>query len=224
MVKFSKEEQKVIDMCRAFYRSKVMPDMATKDIPIGDAIEFSHSKGEVIGDIPTHDIMYAIFSKIGIEFETNEVRQVRLAKERKEKIMAKRMGALDSEIAEKQADLKKAVRQKNIVEAQVKSLADEEESITVKESNAKKAQVAAEQVAAEKDKEIAQLKALLQKNENQKNLAEANTELSKGEEATLTAEPPAELTKEPPTEIIVEIPAEISEEKTIDELIEDLKE
>ena len=38
MVEFTKEEQQLINQCRPFYKSKIMPDTPIKDIPIGDAL------------------------------------------------------------------------------------------------------------------------------------------------------------------------------------------
>lgn len=237
MVEFSKEEQNIIDQCVPFYRGKIMPDTSLKEIKVGDAVEYCHSKGKFIAKPKEHDLMYSIFDKVGIEYETNEVRQARLKKERMEKIAKKRMGKMDSIITEKEAELKKAVKQKTIMEAEVKATTDKQEAITVKEANAQKAQQEAETKATameEKmkamEEQMKKMEALLQKGENEANLKDAAEELAKEEKAKL--EP--ELTKEPPAEVIIEEPPTViiepeikpepeKEEKTIDELIDTLK-
>lgn len=227
MVEFSKEEQNIINQCVPYYRGKIMSDTPLKEIKVGDAVEYCHSKGQFIAKPKEHDLMYSIFDKVGVEYETNEVRQARLKKERMAKIAEKRMGIADSIIAEKEAELKKAINQKTIMEAEVKSTTDKQEAITVKEVNAQKAQQEAEAKATameEKmkamEEQMKRMEVLLQKGENEANLKDAAEELAKEEKAKL--EP--ELTKEPPTEIAEPEPIpEAKEEKTIDELIETLK-
>lgn len=220
MVEFSKEEQNIIDQCVPFYRGKIMSDTPLKEINIGDAVEYCHSKGQFIARPKEHDLMYSIFDKVGVEYETNEVRQARLKKERMAKIAEKRMGVADSIIAEKEAELKKAIKQKTIMEAEVKATTDKQEAITVKESNAKKAQMEAEAKMKAMQWEMDNMKALLQKNKNETNLKSAAEELAKEEKAKI--EP--ELTKEPPAEIAEPEPIpETTKEKTIDELIDTLK-
>lgn len=231
ITEFSKEEQNIIDQCIPFYRVKIMPDTPLKEIEVGNAVEFSHSKGKFINNKKQHNLMYAIFDKLGIEYETNEVRQIRLKRERMQKISEKRMGHMDSLIAEKEAELKETKKQKEDIEANMKAMKEQEEGITTKEVNAKKAQVEAE-AEAEVMKtemeamkiEMEAMKALIRKQTNETNLKGAAKELAKEENAKL--EP--ELTKEPPAEVKTEEPPTIDiepekEEKTIDELIEGLK-
>ncbi len=218
MVDYSEEEAKMVKNCLNFYKVQVSPaapiDRDDPEVQL-EALEYCHSKRRFIDNSKQHDLMYAIMEKNGVEVESNVHRQARLAKERKIAIINKRRGALDAEIEEKKKELKDveaiAKQRKKELDAAVKN----EENISVKEANAKKAQAEAEAKMKAMQAEMEKMKALMQKNKNGEVLKEAAAELAKEEAAVLTKEPPTEI-KEPETS-----PA--SEEKTIDELIETLK-
>jgi len=251
MVEYSTEEKALVENCLNFYKKREFPEATIdRNDPKNHitALEYCHLKGEFIKTLKTHDLLYSILAKNGIETESNEARQARLAKERAEVIRAKRVELRKAAVEEAEKQVK---TKKEDLEKEKKAIADlvaKEKGINRKEAMAKKAQLEAERLAKEKDEEIEKLKALLQQKENEKALAEASGELAKEEEATIE---PEKIIKEPPAEIIEpeeigssseapisepvavakeDVPEEVPpvpepepKEKTIDELIEDLK-
>lgn len=229
MVDYTKEEGILVAKCIGYYRRQMLPD---DDIDKNDpqfvlaAIDYCHSIGQFIRNIKSHNLMYSIMEKNGEKVESNAVRQVRLAKERKQAVIDAKIGRLESEELAKKQELAKATAKKEAAKTEVKTLELREISISDKEVRAKLAQEKAEAIAKEQADEIARLKAELANKTDTNYLVEAMEELNKGEEAKLTVEPPKTVeVKEPPAEIKAPIgePIPVKKEKTVEELIEDLK-
>ena len=229
-VKYTKEEKLLVDGCFAFYKRNVYPDGPidkNDSAVLIAALEYCHSRGELIRSPQAHGLMNGILSKNGVEVESNEHRQARLKKERMIAIQNKRMGGIQENVEIKKKELADAIAAANLEEKRIKDAMESEEIISTKEASAKKAQEVAEAKADKVETEnkemkdqmkamqdqMKQMQALLQEKKNGEALKEVAVELAKGEKAELTKEPPAELTKEP----------EAKEEQTIEELIETLK-
>ncbi|GAF81555.1 unnamed protein product, partial [marine sediment metagenome] len=228
MVDYSEEEKALLDKCIGYYKGKVIPD---ENIDRNDprlhiaAVDYCHSYGQFVRTAKQHDLKDSILEKNGVAVESDEVRQIRLAKERLQKISDKRIDKLATIEAEKKAELQKAIEAKEAAKQKIKDAEARHKAISSKEARAKAAQQKAETIAKEQADEIKRLKAKLEKKKDVDYLAEAAAELAKGEEAKLTVDPPVEvITKEPPAEVAPIEPEPVKEEKTVDELIEDLKE
>lgn len=226
MVDYTIEERKLLNFCIPYFRKEIMPDTPIADIPVIDAMEFCHQIGRFVKGKRSHQLMNSIFEKNGMEVESNEKRQLRLAAGRKERIFAKRQGAIDELEVQKEKELaeiraRKALLSEKILAGKqaIMTVSDREERAIklAKEAN-ERTKKAEEELSAIK-KEMA--KAKTNRENNKKKLKDAAAELAKGEKASVVKEPPADVTpKEPPTEIVEpEVP---KEEKSIDELIEDL--
>ncbi|KKL80875.1 hypothetical protein LCGC14_2000410, partial [marine sediment metagenome] len=182
MVEYSEKESLLLDQCLGFYRREIYPDgpidRDDSKVVIA-ALDYAHSLGKFIRTIPIHNTMHSILAKHGVVRESNEHRQVRLKAERLEKIRLKRMGSMDAEVEAAQIVLAKAQAKKKFREAQVNAAKKDERIITVNEENARKAQLEAETRAklAEDNmksmqKQINEMKTLMQMEENGKALKE----------------------------------------------------
>ena len=204
-----------MDQCLGFYRREIYPDgpIDKNDSKVViAALDYAHSLGKFIRTIPTHNTMHAILGKHGVVRETNEHRQVRLKAERLEKIRLKRSGSDDADIEAAKSVVVKLETQKKAREDQLNAARKDERIITINEENARKAQLEAETRAKSAEnnvksmqKQIDEMKSLMQMKENGKALKATAAELKKEEAAVITKE------------------ESNPEEKSIDELIETLR-
>lgn len=232
-IKYTQEEEDLIEDCLEYFlannmRANVNPDEWKT---VKKAITYSHRKGEIIRKPATHKIMRSIRRKNGEDVEEPEDIQKRLAAERIIIRSSNRRATLLKDRADAEKRLKEAESTYEDFENKI-GLADlrrkgasDREIVALEKAKKAEDEVSVLREEMQQIKEL--LKGQIQEKKNMANMEETLEELEKEEEAEIIPEvpeptPEPEAPKvDPPSE---EPEAEEPEEKTIEDLIEELKE